>query len=58
VAAIVVACSDTTMRPNTPWLERKEAYQAHLADSATPPDALRVAAADKLHNARSILLIS
>lgn len=55
VAAIVVACSDTTVRPKPPWRERKEAYQAHLADPATPPDALRVSAADKLHNARSML---
>ena len=55
VAAIVLACSDTTVRPKPPWRERKEAYQAHLADPATPIDALRVSAADKLHNARSML---
>ena len=55
VAAIVLACSDTTVRPKPPWRERKEAYQAHLADPATPTDALRVSAADKLHNARSML---
>ncbi|MEA2826782.1 MAG: hypothetical protein QOG43_1221 [Actinomycetota bacterium] len=55
VAAIVVACSDTTESPKPPWRERKEAYQAHLADPATPTEVLRVSAADKLHNARSIL---
>jgi (p)ppGpp synthase/HD superfamily hydrolase len=55
VAAIVLACSDTTVRPNPPWRQRKEAYHAHLADLATPTDALRVSAADKLHNARSML---
>jgi (p)ppGpp synthase/HD superfamily hydrolase len=55
VAAIVLACSDATVRPKPPWRERKEAYQAHLADPATPTDALRVSAADKLHNARSML---
>ena len=55
VAAIVLACSDTTVRPKPPWRERKEAYQAHLADPAMPTDALRVSAADKLHNARSML---
>jgi len=55
VATIVLACSDTTVRPKPPWRKRKEAYQAHLADPATPTDALRVSAADKLHNARSML---
>ena len=55
MTAIVLACSDTTVRPKPPWRERKEAYQAHLADPATPTDALRVSAADKLHNARSML---
>jgi len=55
VAGIVLACSDTTVCPKPPWRERKEAYQAHLADPATPTDALRVSAADKLHNARSML---
>jgi len=28
VAAIVLDCSDTTVRPKRPWRERKEAYQA------------------------------
>lgn len=55
VAAIVLACSDTTVRPKPPWRERKAAYQAHLADPATTTDALRVSAADKLHNARCML---
>jgi len=55
VAAIVLACSDTTVRPKPPWRERKAAYHAHLADPLTPMDALRVSAADKVHNARSML---
>jgi (p)ppGpp synthase/HD superfamily hydrolase len=55
VAAVVLACSDTTVRPKPPWRERKEAYHAHLDDPATPKDVLRVSAADKLHNARSML---
>lgn len=55
VASIVVACSDTTVRPKPPWRERKAAYLAHLEDPATPVEVLRVSAADKLHNARSIL---
>ena len=57
VAKIVVACSDGVGGPRdeTDWRTRKEAYIAHLRDPALPPGTLRVAAADKLHNARSIL---
>jgi len=55
VADIVLACSDTTVRPKPPWRERKAAYQAHLADPMTATYVLRVSAADKLHNARSML---
>lgn len=36
------------------WLERKKAYIAHIDDASR--DALLVSAADKLHNARSILM--
>jgi (p)ppGpp synthase/HD superfamily hydrolase len=53
VAEIVAGCSDTDVVPKPPWRERKEAYIAHLA-SASPSTRL-VSAADKLHNARSIL---
>jgi GTP pyrophosphokinase len=53
VAAIVLACSDTDIKPKPPWRARKETYIAHLPTSA--PDALLVSLADKLHNARAIL---
>jgi len=55
VAAIVEACSDTT-DPNDrrSWRERKESYLSHLADMDDYA-ALRVALADKVHNARSIV---
>ncbi len=53
VALIVDGCSDSDTHPKPPWRERKEAYIAHLAEA--PPAVLRVSAADKLHNARSIL---
>lgn len=56
VAAIVDACSDTDEVPKPPWRARKEAYVAHLDDPDLPPGTLRVSLADKLHNARSILL--
>lgn len=57
VAAIVLANSDTIddggdSKP--PWWERKRAYVDGMATKS--PAALRVSLADKLHNARSILL--
>lgn len=54
VAAIVLACTDSTEEPKPPWQERKERYLPHLPH--VPPDALLVSVADKLHNARSILI--
>lgn len=54
VLAIVEACTDSDSIPKPPWRERKEAYIAHIA--AAEPGAVRVSAADKLHNARSILM--
>ena len=57
VAAIVEACSDSLAEDATrkaPWWERKRAYLAKLPDE---PEAARlVSLADKLHNARAILL--
>ena len=56
VAAIVRACSDGRgPRDATDWRKRKESYLEHLRDPELPDGTLRVAAADKLHNARSIL---
>jgi len=56
-AQIVVACSDGLGGPRDErdWRERKEAYLDHLEHDELPEGALRVSAADKLHNARSIL---
>jgi (p)ppGpp synthase/HD superfamily hydrolase len=56
-AQIVVACSDGLGGPRDErdWGERKQAYLDHLEDDELPEGALRVSAADKLHNARSIL---
>jgi len=53
VADIVEACSDTFETPKPPWRERKEAYIAHIRDASR--SARLVSAADKLHNAHSIL---
>lgn len=56
VADIVLACSDSLVEDKcdkAPWWERKVAYLDHLASE--PVDAALVSAADKLHNAQSIL---
>jgi hypothetical protein len=52
VAAIVDGCSDTTVTPKPPWLERKKQYVAGIA--AKDRDVVLVSAADKLDNARAI----
>jgi (p)ppGpp synthase/HD superfamily hydrolase len=52
-AAIVEGCSDTLESPKPKWRPRKE---AHIANLQTAHRSVRlVAAADKLHNALSIL---
>jgi (p)ppGpp synthase/HD superfamily hydrolase len=53
VAELVKALSDTDITPKPPWRARKEAYLAHLEEA--PTEVLRISAADKLHNARSIV---
>jgi len=53
VADIVEVCSDTLEDPKPPWRARKEAFLATLPTAYA--DAMPVVAADKLHNARSIL---
>jgi (p)ppGpp synthase/HD superfamily hydrolase len=53
VATIVRGCTDADVIPKPPWRERKEAYIAHLGHASS---SIRlVSAADKLHNARTIL---
>ncbi|HUO71276.1 MAG TPA: HD domain-containing protein [Solirubrobacteraceae bacterium] len=55
VAAIVEACSDTIdLNPAESWIQRKQRYLAHLPH-VTDDAVLRVALADKVHNARSIV---
>ena len=53
VAAIVDGCTDTDVVPKPAWRPRKEAYIAHMASASR--SVRLVSAADKLHNARSIL---
>ena len=53
VAVIVEGCTDTYEEPKPEWRPRKENYIAHV--SQAPGSVRLVSAADKLHNARSIL---
>ena len=53
VADIVQACSDAEVKPKPPWRERKVRYIEHV--KAASASVRLVSAADKLHNARSIL---
>jgi (p)ppGpp synthase/HD superfamily hydrolase len=53
VVEIVNGCTDTDETPKPPWLERKKRHLEHLRRAS--PEVLRVTAADKLDNARSIL---
>lgn len=53
VATIVDGTSDTDVIPKPPWPERKRNYVAHISSASR--SVRLVSAADKLHNARSIL---
>lgn len=53
VAEIVKGCTDAWTKPKPPWLERKRAYLEHLRTASS--SVRLVSAADKLHNARSVL---
>lgn len=53
VARIVEDCTDSWETPKRPWIERKREYLEHA--KALPAPSLRVAAADKVHNAYAIL---
>ncbi len=53
VAEIVDGCVDTYEEPKPPWRPRKEAYVERM--KTAPASVQLVSAADKLHNARSIL---
>jgi len=54
VADIVDGCTDTDVDPKPPWRPRKESYMWHLSEAT--PSVVRVSLADKLHNARAIVL--
>ncbi|UCC88996.1 MAG: HD domain-containing protein [Anaerolineales bacterium] len=53
VAEIVEGCTDAWAIPKPSWRKRKEAYVAHLRDASA--SVRLVSAADKLHNAQTIL---
>lgn len=56
VADAVSTLSDCEGEPKPPWLERKRGMVVTLARPEVGEGVLRVAAADKLHNVRSLLL--
>jgi (p)ppGpp synthase/HD superfamily hydrolase len=53
VAEIVEGCTDTDVSPKPPWRLRKEAYVARVRNE--PAHVRLVSAADKLHNARTMV---
>src|SRR5262249_14275184 len=53
VAHVVEGCTDAFATPKPPWRRRKEEYLKHLRTADA--DTRLVSAADKLHNARSML---
>lgn len=53
VTTIVEACTDADEIPKPPWRERKEAYIAYIPNLSA--EAALVSAADKVHNASSII---
>ena len=53
VADIVEGCTDTDVLPKPPWRARKEAYVARVRRE--PAHVRLVSAADKLHNARTMV---
>ena len=55
VADIVDGCTDTDVWPKPPWRPRKEAYVARVR--LEPAHVRLVSAADKLHNALSLIHI-
>jgi (p)ppGpp synthase/HD superfamily hydrolase len=54
VTAIVEGCTESDTVPKPPWKERKLRYLATIAQA--PVEVQRVSLADKLHNARSLLM--
>ena len=56
MAEIVAGCIDTFEDPKPPWAERKRRYLDHLVEPGVSESVLRVSLADKLHNARALLL--
>lgn len=53
VSRLVAALSDSTTHPKPPWQERKQRYVAQLREE--PAELKLISAADKLHNATSIV---
>ncbi|AFZ42481.1 metal dependent phosphohydrolase [Halothece sp. PCC 7418] len=53
VTTLVDGCTESDQTPKPPWQKRKEAYIAHIPKMSD--QVALISAADKIHNARSIL---
>ncbi len=53
VAGLVMECSDTASEDKEPWVARKQKYVGAMPGKSR--GALRISAADKIHNARALL---
>lgn len=53
ITAIVDGCTDSDVTPKPPWLQRKEAYIAHIPFAS--PSVKLVSIADKIYNVRSMI---
>jgi (p)ppGpp synthase/HD superfamily hydrolase len=53
ITEIIDGCTEDYAEPKPPWRQRKESYIARIPTA--PPSVRLVSAADKLHNARSLL---
>ena len=53
VATLVDGCTDAETVPKPPWRGRKDAYVSHIGGASASVHL--ISAADKLHNARSLL---
>jgi (p)ppGpp synthase/HD superfamily hydrolase len=54
VVAIIDGCTESVQQPKPPWQDRKEHHLAQLVGAS--PSVCRVTLADKVHNARSLLM--
>lgn len=55
VMTLIDGCTESETTPKPPWLERKSRYLEQIRQAV--PAVRRISLADKLHNARSLLVL-